>query len=92
MLGELPFLVADMAINFSDDSLDKVRSIWLTKCLIEVHNVPHHLSVECNGVAHAILQREVSIMLVVFHSLTIVITGSGSGTCRHVVHPRRAKE
>ncbi len=73
-------LVVDMAINFSDDSLNEVHSIWLTKCLIEVHYVPHHLSVECNGVAHAILQREVSIMLAVFHSLAIVITRSGSGT------------
>jgi hypothetical protein len=57
-----------------------VRSIWLTKCLIEVHNVPHHLSVECDGVAHAILQREVGIMLAGYHSLAIIITRSGCGT------------
>jgi hypothetical protein len=73
-------LVVNMAIDFSDGSLDKERSIWLTKGLIEVHNVPHHLSVECNRVAHVILQREVSIMMVVFHSLAMDITCSGSGT------------
>jgi hypothetical protein len=55
LLGELPVLVVDMAINLSDDSLDKVCSIWLTKYLIRVHNFPHHLSVEGDGVAHAIL-------------------------------------
>jgi hypothetical protein len=47
-------IVVDMSIHFFVDSIGKLFCIWLSKCLMIVHEIAHHLGMECNRVSHTL--------------------------------------
>ncbi len=77
---EGPVVGIHMSVDFLDYNLHKFPCVWLSECLLKIHDVTHHLGVERDRVSHVLLEIKVSIMEVVFISFSY-----GGLTC-HVVH------
>ncbi len=58
-------VVVDVTVNFLDDSFHEFPGIWLTKQLVQVHNVSHHFCEKCNGMMHAILKVKMAVQVIV---------------------------
>ena len=56
------FLI-NVAVDFLDCSLDEFGGIVLLQGLMQVHDVPHHFSMECYGVPHTFLNFKLIIMM-----------------------------
>jgi hypothetical protein len=59
-----------MAIYLYDDSVHKLRCIFLLKRLVQIHDVTHHFCVESDRIPHALLKFKVRILEQIFGCLT----------------------
>ena len=78
MLDQLPSLGLDMPIHFLHNSICKSLGVWLTHCLVIVHDVAHHFSMKSNRVAHPVLELQVVVMKFLIRH--------GNTDVGHVVH------
>ena len=44
-----------VSFDFLDNSMNKFLRIWLSKRLLKIHDITHHLGVEGKRVSHALL-------------------------------------
>ena len=62
MLDECLIVAVHVTIDFLDDCLLKFCSIILLDCLVIVHDIPYHFSMEGNGMTHALMEAHVLVM------------------------------